>query len=77
MIKSNLRVLLAMREMSQTKLSNLTGIRPATITSMVHNTCKLIPVHSLDKMCKVLDCNVGDLFTYIESSDDDNKKLEQ
>ena len=75
MIKSNLRVLLAIKEMSQTKLSELTGIRPATISSIVHNTCKLIPIHALDKMCKALECNVGDLFVYIESSEDSNQKV--
>ena len=77
MIKSNLKVLLAMKDMSQTKLSELTGIRPATITSMVHNKAKCISINAVDKICKVLNCNIGDLFTYIESSDDNNKKSEQ
>lgn len=74
MIKSNIKVLLAMKEMTQTQLSNLTGIRPATITSMIHNTCKLIPIHALNKMCEVLDCNVGDLFTYVEPTNDNQKE---
>lgn len=68
MIKSNLRVLLAMNELTQTKLTKLTGIRPGTITNIVNNQCKQLPVEAIDKICDVLNCDVGDLFTHIKSS---------
>jgi len=66
MIKSRLKVMLALREMTQTELAQRTGIRPPTISAIANNSAKHIPIDVLDKMCKELNCNVGDLFEYIE-----------
>ena len=66
MIKSNLKVLLAKREMTQKELAQRTSVRPPTISAIATNTIKEIPISVLDKICKELNCNVGDLFEYIE-----------
>ena len=67
MIKSKLKVMLAMREMTQIELAEKTSIRPPTISAIANNKEKQIPVDVLDKICKELQCNVGDLFEYIET----------
>jgi len=64
MIKSRLKVLLAEKGLTQHKLSKLTGVRPATITGIVNNSIKQIPVDSVSKICKALNCDIGDLFYY-------------
>ena len=64
MIKSRLKVLLAEKGLTQHKLSKLTGVRPATLTGIVNNSIKQIPVDSVSKICKALNCDVGDLFYY-------------
>ena len=64
MIKSRLKILLTEKGLTQRKLSELTGIRPATITGIVNNSIKQIPVDSVSKICEALNCNVGDLFYY-------------
>lgn len=64
MIKSRLKILLTEKGLTQRKLSELTGIRPATITGIVNNSIKQIPVDSVSKICKALNCDVGDLFYY-------------
>ena len=66
MIKSKLKVVLAMREMTQTELAQRTSIRPPTISAIANNSAKHIPLDVLDKLCRELNCNVGDLFEYIE-----------
>ena len=66
MIKSKLKIMLAMREMTQTELAQRTSIRPPTISAIANNSAKHIPIDVLDKICKVLECNVGDLFEYVE-----------
>lgn len=66
MIKSKLKVMLASREMTQTQLSQRTGIRPPTISAIANNSIKTLPISVIDRMCKELNCNVGDLFEYIE-----------
>ena len=69
MIKSKLKVMLAMREMTQTELAEKTSIRQPTISAIATNSVKRIPIEALDKICKELQCNVGDLFEYVETEE--------
>lgn len=65
MVKSRLKVMLAMREMTQKELAERTGIRPPTISALCVGTAKHIPLEALDKICEVLDCQPGDIFEHI------------
>lgn len=65
MIKSRLKVLLAMNDMYQKDLAEKAGIRPATISHLYRGTIKHIPVDVLDKICDVLHCQPGDLLEHI------------
>jgi len=69
MIKFRLRILLAMNDMNQAQLAEATGIRPSTLSSMNKGTIKQMPLDVLDKICKELHCNVGDLMEYIEDEE--------
>ena len=64
MIKFNVKVMLAKREMTQTQLSRLTGIRPPTVSAICTSTIKHLPIEALDKICEVLDCQPADLMEY-------------
>ena len=66
MLKSRLKVLLAEHDMTQTKLSELTGIRPGTITNIVNNNIRQIPVETVCKICKEFNCDIGDIWHYID-----------
>ena len=66
MIKSNLKHVLIDRKMTQTELVKRTGIRQPTISAIANDSLKTLPLNVLDRMCKELECNVGDLFEYIE-----------
>lgn len=61
MIKFKVKIMLAMREMTQKELAERTGIRPPTISAICLGTIKHIPVDVLDRMCDVLNCQPGDL----------------
>lgn len=60
MIKIKLKAVLADREMTQTKLSELTGVRISTISAICTGSIKELPVRVIDKICETLDCNPGD-----------------
>lgn len=64
MIKSNLKVLLAQRGMTQVQLSELTGIRQPTISAIALGTQKQYPTNVLDRICRALNCQVGDILEY-------------
>ena len=64
MIKFKVKVMLAMREMTQKDLAEKTGIRPPTISAICLGTIKHLPVDALEKICEALDCQPGDLMEY-------------
>ena len=65
MIKFRVRVQLAIKEMNQKQLADLTGIRPSTISAICSGAVKHLPIEALEKICAVLECQPGDLMEYI------------
>jgi putative transcriptional regulator len=68
MIKFKVKVMLAMREMTQKELAEKTGIRPPTVSAICTGTVKHLPIDALDKICAVLNCQPSDLMEYIKES---------
>lgn len=64
-IKFTLKVLLAMNDMTQKQLAEVTGIRPPTISAICNNSIKEMPIGVLDKLCTTLHCQPGDLMVYV------------
>ena len=65
MIRFKTKVVLADRGMTQRQLWEATGIRPPTVSAMCTGTAKQIPVDVLEKMCRELNCQPGDLLEYV------------
>ena len=65
MIKFRVKVMLALREMTQKELAERTGIRPPTISAICLGTVKHLPIEALDKICAVLDCQPADIMEYV------------
>ena len=68
MIKFKIKVMLAIRGMTQKELAEKTGIRPPTISAIAVGSIKHLPVEALDKICDVLDCQPADLMEYVEEA---------
>ncbi len=65
MIKCLLKVELAKADLTQKELSKLADVRLPTISEMANNTSKHISVENLNNICRVLNCNISDLYIYI------------
>ena len=65
MIKFKVKVMLAVREMTQKELAEQTGIRPPTVSAICTGAIKHLPVDALDKICAVLQCQPSDLMEFI------------
>lgn len=65
MIRFNLSVLLAERNLKITKVSKDTGISRTTLTSLASNNSKGIQFDTINTLCKYLSINPEDLFSYI------------
>ena len=66
MIKFKVKVMLAIRGMTQKELAEKTGIRPPTISAICLGTVKHLPIEGLDKICSVLNCQPSDLMEYVD-----------
>lgn len=60
----NIDVMLAKRKMSVTELSERLGITMANVSILKNGKAKAIKVETLNKLCKALDCQPGDLLEY-------------
>lgn len=66
MIVINLDVMLAKRKMSLTELSNEIGITLANVSILKTGKAKAVKLETLNKICKALDCQPGDILEYVE-----------
>ena len=64
MIKFKVKVMLAIKEMTQKELAEKTGLRPPTVSAICTGAVKHLPVEALNKICTVLECQPGDLMEY-------------
>lgn len=64
MIVINIDVMLAKRKMSVTELSDKVGITMANISILKNGKAKAIRMETLDKICKALNCQPGDILEY-------------
>ena len=69
----NLDVMLARRKMSLTELSERVGITIANMSVLKSGKAKAIRFSTLDEICKVLECQPGDILEYM--NDKEYKKL--
>ena len=60
----NIDVMLAKRKMSGTELSEKLDITMANVSILKNGKAKAIKLDTLNKLCKVLDCEPGDLLEY-------------
>ncbi|WP_409276407.1 helix-turn-helix domain-containing protein (plasmid) [Neobacillus sp. SCS-31] len=63
MIRVHVAELLGRKKWTQKQLAEETGIRPATISAMYHETIKRIEMDQIEKICLALDCTPGELIT--------------
>ena len=62
----NLDVMLAKRKMNLTELSSRAGITIANMSVLKSGKAKAIRFSTLDEICKVLNCQPGDLLEYLD-----------
>ncbi len=60
----NIDVMLAKRKMSVTELSERVGITMANISILKNGKAKAIKVDTLDKICRALACQPGDILEW-------------
>jgi putative transcriptional regulator len=75
-IKWRLAVLMADREVDYKQLADMTGLHHVTVSK--HKNMRVMPERlereTLEKYCKALNCQPGELLTYIPEKGNDDQK---
>ena len=71
MIIINIDVMLAKRKMSVTELAEKVGITIANISILKNGKAKAIKVETLNKICKALQCQPGDILEFRDEEEEE------
>lgn len=67
MIRIKLDLMLVERKMTLTELSERVGITLSNMSILKTGRAKALKFETMNKLCRILDCQPGDLFEYIPS----------
>ena len=62
----NIDVIMAKRKISSGELAALIGITPANLSILKNNKAKAIRFSTLEEICRVLECQPGDILEDVE-----------
>lgn len=65
----NLDVMMAKRKMSSGELAEKIGISPVNLSILKNGKAKAIRFSTMEKICKALDCQPGDILEYKTDQD--------
>jgi putative transcriptional regulator len=65
----NLDVMLARRKLTLTELSERVGITIANMSILKSGKAKAIRFSTLDEICRILECQPGDILEYMSIKD--------
>lgn len=71
MIQVNLDVMMAKRKISLNELAKRMDITLANLSILKNNKCKAIRFSTLSNLCRILDCEAGDILVYVKGDEDD------
>ena len=66
----NIDVMMARRTMSLNELSEKVDITPANLSILKNGKAKAIRFSTLEAICRVLNCQPGDILEYVPSDDE-------
>ena len=65
--------LLIDRELKKNQIMEMAGISGATMAKL--NTTEYVSLEIVDRLCKALDCQPGDLLVYVPGEGDENNHV--
>ena len=65
----NLDMMLAKRKMTSLELANRVGMTPANLSILKTGKAKAVRFSTLAAICRVLECQPGDILQYVPAKD--------
>ncbi len=76
MIRMELDAMLARRKMTLTQLSKRVGITMANLSILKNGHAKALRLSTLEAICRELNCQPGDLLSWIPDEDEAETEIE-
>jgi putative transcriptional regulator len=76
-VEVRLKEIRSERRISQNELARRLEMSLANVQKIEYGKAKSIPLETLDKLCQILECEVGDLLVRVPDSDGGGSKKEQ
>ena len=70
-IMINLDVMMAKRKIGLVELAEKVDLTPANLSILKNNKAKAVRFSTLNEICKVLECQPGDIIEYVKDKEDD------
>ena len=71
MIQINLDLVMAQKRISAGRLAELIDLTPANLSILKNNRAKAVRFSTLNALCRVLECQPGDILEYIPDEEED------
>ena len=68
MIRCNLSVLMGKQKMNIADVHRATGLNRTTITNLYYETAQRVELETMDKLCELFSCELGDLFGWVPNN---------
>lgn len=65
----NLDVMMAKRKISAGDLADKVGITPANLSILKNQKAKAVRFSTLNDICRILECQPGDILEYVEDNE--------
>ena len=72
----NLDVMMARRKIGAGELAEKIGITAANLSILKNQKAKAIRFSTLNKICKELECQPGDILEFVQRDDDDDENVD-
>lgn len=69
MLKNHLSKLMGEKRYTITEVSRKTGLTTSTISNLYNDKVKRLDFDTLEKLCKLFNCQPNDLFEYIPDNE--------
>ena len=69
MIRCHLSTLMGREKLRIADVSRRTGLNRSTIAALYRETTTRIDLPAVDKLCRLFNCKVADLFEYVPEND--------
>ena len=66
MIKCHLSRIMGEKRLKISDVMRDTGINRGTITRIYNETAERVELESIEKLCRYLDCEIGDIFELVD-----------